>query len=116
MVQETGSGSGQDSRKYERIQLFLPGQLFNPQNEQSADCKVLNLSAGGAAVQCDTDFPAGLSLVLYIENFGRFEGKSIVHGNGQLALEFSIGEAKRSRLKEMKASRKCANRRAFPHW
>ena len=104
MVQETGSGSGQDSRKYERIQLFLPGQLFNPQNEQSADCKVLNLSAGGAAVQCDTDFPAGLSLVLYIENFGRFEGKSIVHGNGQLALEFSIGEAKRGRLKEMLSS------------
>jgi hypothetical protein len=104
MVQETGSDSGQESRKYERIQLFLPGQLFNPQNEQSADCKVLNLSAGGAAVQCDTAFAAGLSLVLYIENFGRFEGKSIVHGNGQLALEFSIGEAKRGRLKEMLSS------------
>jgi len=104
MVQETGSDSGQENRKYERIQLFLPGQLFNPQNEQSADCKVLNLSAGGAAVQCDTAFAAGLSLVLYIENFGRFEGKSIVHGNGQLALEFSIGEAKRSRLKEMLSS------------
>lgn len=90
-----------ERRKYERIKLFLPGQLFNPINEQSAPCKVLNLSAGGAAVQCDTQFPAGLSLVLYIENFGRFEGTTIVHKSGQLALEFVIGESKRGRLKEM---------------
>jgi len=95
------ASSPADRRKYERIKLFLPGQLFNPINEQSAECKVLNLSAGGAAVQCDVQFPTGLSLVLYIENFGRFEGTTIVHKNGQLALEFAIGESKRGRLKEM---------------
>jgi len=95
------ASSPADRRKYERIKLFLPGQLFNPINEQSAECKVLNLSAGGAAVQCDVQFPAGLCLVLYIENFGRFEGTTIVHKNGQLALEFAIGESKRGRLKEM---------------
>jgi len=99
MTTETSAPA--DRRKYERIKLFLPGQLFNPLNEQSAQCKVLNLSAGGAAVQCDTDFPAGLSLILYIENFGRFEGTTIVHKSGQLALEFVIGEGKRGRLKEM---------------
>ena len=53
-----------DNRKYERIKLFLPGQLFNPLNEQSVECKVLNLSAGGAAVHCDAKFPAGVTLVL----------------------------------------------------
>ena len=90
-----------DKRKYERIKLFLPGHLFNPQTEQSTDCKVLNLSAGGAAVQCDAQFQGGVTLVLYIENFGRFEGTTIVHNNGQLALEFAIGEGKRGRLKEM---------------
>jgi hypothetical protein len=90
-----------DKRKYERIKLFLPGQLFNPLNEQSVECKVLNLSAGGAAVQCAATFIAGISLVLHIENFGRFEGRAVVHGNGQLALEFSIGETKRGRLIEM---------------
>jgi hypothetical protein len=98
---EPASPHGSDNRKYERIQLFLPGQLFDPRSEQSAECKVLNLSAGGAAVQCDTKFPSGHALVLYIENFGRFEGKTIVHATGQMALEFSIGETKRGRLKEM---------------
>ena len=97
----SSTGSPAERRKYERIKLFLPGQLFNPINEQSAACKVLNLSAGGAAVQCETRFPAGVSLVLYIENFGRFEGTTIVHKSGQLALEFAIGENKRGRLKEM---------------
>jgi hypothetical protein len=95
------SPSVPDKRKYERVKLFLPGQLFNPLNEQSAECKVLNLSAGGAAVQCTDAFPAGVPLVLYIENFGRFEGKTVIHNNGQLALEFSIGESKRGRLVEM---------------
>jgi hypothetical protein len=90
-----------DKRKYERIKLFLPGQLFNPLNEQSVECKVLNLSAGGAAVQCTAVFAARVSLVLHIENFGRFEGRTVIHGNGQLALEFSIGETKRGRLIEM---------------
>src|SRR5215510_4202579 len=97
----SAASSPAERRKYERIKLFLPGQLFNPINEQSAECKVLNLSAGGAAVQCDIQFPAGISLVLYIENFGRFEGTTIVHKSGQLALEFAIGESKRGRLKEM---------------
>lgn len=97
----SSTGSPAERRKYERIKLFLPGQLFNPINEQSAECKVLNLSAGGAAVQCDIQFPAGVCLVLYIENFGRFEGTTIVHKSGQLALEFAIGESKRGRLKEM---------------
>jgi len=101
MVQESDTPPPKERRKYERIKLFLPGQLFNPLNEQSAPCKVLNMSAGGAAVQCDAKFEAGVTLVLYIESFGRFEGKTILHPSGQLALEFAIGETKRSRLKEM---------------
>jgi PilZ domain len=101
MAQAAASQSAADKRKYERIKLFLPGQLFNPLTEQSTDCKILNLSAGGAAIQCAAEFPAGQTLVLYIENFGRFEGTTIVHGDGQLALEFAIGEGKRGRLTDM---------------
>ena len=101
MVPTPDSPPVPDKRKYERTKLFLPGQLFNPANQQSAECKVLNLSAGGAAVQCAASFAAGVPLILYIESFGRFEGNAVIHGNGQLALEFSIGETKRGRLIEM---------------
>lgn len=101
MGQTSSSSAAPDNRRYERIKLYLPGQLFNPVNEQSADCKILNLSAGGAALQCETAFREDIALVLYVENFGRFEGRTIVHNDGQLALKFSIGETKRGRLGEM---------------
>jgi hypothetical protein len=101
MVQAPALPPVLEKRKYERVKLFLPGHLFNPRNEQSAECKVLNLSAGGAAVQCAAAFEAGVPLVLYIENFGRYEGKTVIHSGGELALEFSIGETKRGRLIEM---------------
>jgi len=101
MGQTASSSAEPDNRQYERIKLYLPGQLFNPVTEQSADCKVLNLSAGGAAIQCETSFREDIALVLYVENFGRFEGTTIVHGDGQLALKFSIGDGKRGRLTDM---------------
>ncbi len=93
-----------ENRKYERIRLFLSGQLFDPLSHQTAECRILNLSAGGAAIECSSRFPHGICLVLYIDNFGRFEGKTVLHTNGQLALQFSIGEAKRDRLIEMMRS------------
>ena len=86
-------GGVRENRTDERTKLYLPGQIFNPANDQSVACKVLNLSAGGAAVQCDQSFAPNVRLVLHVENFGRFEGHSIVHADGQLALKFSIGEA-----------------------
>jgi hypothetical protein len=93
--------AGQDRRKYERIMLCLSGQLFNPLTKTTIGCKILNMSAGGAALRCDCAFPNGISLVLYIENFGRFEGKTVVHEDGRQVLEFSIRETKRARLVKM---------------
>jgi hypothetical protein len=101
MVHTPSLTAARDDRKYERVMLHLPGQLFNPSDETAVACKILNLSAGGAALRCDSEFPNGISLVLYIDNFGRFEGKTVVHENGQLGLEFSIRETKRARLVEM---------------
>jgi PilZ domain len=92
-----------DKRKYKRVKLYLPGQLYNPSTEQSVDCKVLNLSAGGAGVQCEGEFPHGTALILYVEGFGRFEGVAISQEDGRLGLKFSIGDAKQSRLTDMLA-------------
>lgn len=91
MTQSLNAQTPQEKRKYERVKLLLPGHLFDPQTDQSAECTVLNLSAGGASLQCSVSFRPGSSLVLYIDGFGRFQGESIVHPNGQLALQFVIG-------------------------
>ena len=92
-----------ERRKYQRVRLYMPGQLFNPVDEQTTDCKVLDLSAGGAAVQCDGNFPSGDKFVLYVTGFGRFEGRVVLHESGVLRLAFTIGESKQNRLKDMLA-------------
>ena len=91
----------QDKRKYERISLSLKGQLFDPGDETEIGCELINLSAGGAALKSDGELPPGKHMILYIEGFGRYEGTVVVHGNGSLALHFTIGELKRKRLTEM---------------
>ena len=91
---------------FRRTRLYLPGQLFDPQNEETADCKVLHLWPGGADIQCAAKFPPQTSLVLYVSGFGRFEGRAVPHGDGDgdVELEFAIREAKRDRLIEKLAS------------
>lgn len=91
----------QEKRKYERISLSLKGQLFDPGDESEIGCELVNLSAGGAAIKSDCELPPGKHMVLYIEGFGRFEGTTVVHGSGTLALNFTIGELKRKRMLEM---------------
>jgi hypothetical protein len=92
-----------ERRKYQRVRLYMPGQLFNPSDDRTADCKVLDLSAGGAAVQCEGSYPVGDRFVLYVTGFGRFEGRVVLHENGVLRLAFTIGETKQNRLKDMLA-------------
>ena len=93
-----------DRRNYKRLRMDLPGQLFNPIDGQALECRVLNLGAGGALIDCKSEHPTNLPLVLYIEHFGRFEGTVAHHSSGLIGLKFSVGEVKRSRLKEMLAS------------
>lgn len=102
MNDPSGPPEGQpERRQYQRVRLYMPGQLFNPLDEQTVDCKVLDLSAGGAAVQCDGSFPQGDRFVLYVTGFGRFEGKVVLHESGVLRLAFTMGEIKQNRLKDM---------------
>jgi len=93
----------QGIRQFERVRLYMPGQLFHPGDGQTLDCKVLDISAGGAAVQCDGYFPQGDRVVLHIPRFGRFEGKVVLHQKGVLRLAFLIGEGVQGLLKDMLA-------------
>lgn len=93
-----------ERRKFERIRMDLPGHLFNPADWQSVECRVLNLGAGGALVECSAWGGDQNPLVLYIEHFGRFEGKIAHRSQNLIGMEFSVGETKRGRLKEMLAT------------
>ena len=94
-------GSRQNSgerRKYQRVSLALPGQLYDPLSGQTIACTVSSLSIGGAGLECTGDFPAGMQLVLCVDPFGRFEGKAVAYAAGKLALAFGSESKKPSRF------------------
>jgi hypothetical protein len=87
-----------DRRQYERVSTGLLGKLFIPAENRTIDCRVVNLSAGGASVKCDETFALHTFVVLYVDGFGRFEGIAIRFMKGELGLKFDCKDAKRQRL------------------
>ncbi len=93
-----GQLSAAEQREFARHRIALPGKLFLPAEDASFDCHVLNLSGGGAGVQCDEPPPLRSFVVLYIDGFGRYESLTTRYINGELGLKFVCSEAKRQHL------------------
>jgi hypothetical protein len=89
-----------DQRQYERIATALTGRLFVPAEECTLECRIINLSAGGAGVECDEPPPLNAFVVLYVDGFGRFDCVATRYVKGELGLRFVCKEAKRRRLVE----------------
>ena len=87
-----------DQRQYERVSTGLLGKLFVPAENLTIDCRVLNLSAGGASVKCNEPPSLHTFVVLYVDGFGRFEGTALRFTEGELGLKFDCKDAKRQRL------------------
>jgi hypothetical protein len=89
-----------ERRHFRRVRLDMPGRLFTPIDGAEARCTVLDLSPGGAAIDCEMIPPHGTAVVLYVDGFGRFEGtvaRRDAHGFG---VAFVCTPAKRERIVE----------------
>lgn len=87
-----------DQRQHERAITALPGRLFVPAEDITIACSIVNLSAGGAGVECDEPPPLNAFVVLYIDGFGRFDCVASRFVKGELGLRFVCKEDKRQRL------------------
>ena len=65
---------GADKRRFRRVEVDLPGRLFFPVDSREEPCTVVDLSPGGAAIRSEIAPDIGTLVVLYVDNFGRFEG------------------------------------------
>lgn len=72
--------------------------MFVPTEDMTLDCQIVNLSAGGARIQCEALPPRNVRVVLYIDGFGRFEGVTTRYVRDELGLRFVCSEEKRQRL------------------
>ena len=63
-----------ERRRYKREQVDLAARQFEPAENREVNCKIADLSPGGARVLSEVVPPPGARVVVYIDGFGRFEG------------------------------------------
>lgn len=89
-----------DRRRFQRIQIDLPGKLFVPAISQEYACMVIDLSPGGANVSCVADITVETPIVLYVNTFGRFEGTIVRREGDNAGIRFVSTALKRERTAE----------------
>jgi len=90
--------SGAEQREFDRYPLALSGKIFLPAEDASFDCQVVNLSGGGAGVQCSEPPPLRSFVILYIDGIGRFKALTTRYVDGELGLQFIFSDDKREKL------------------
>jgi hypothetical protein len=89
-----------ERRRFRRVPVDLGGRLFTPGDGQEARCIILNLSPGGAAIECEIVPDSGTPVVLYVDGFGRFEGTVARREGRGFGVAFVCTPAKRERTAE----------------
>jgi len=89
-----------ERRRFRRVRVDLSGRLFVPADSRECHCKVVDLSPGGASLECDLALDADTQVVLYIDGFGRLEGSIVRVGDASFGVRFNCTAAKRERIAE----------------
>ena len=89
-----------DRRRYRRVDVDLAGRLLLPQLQEETSCRILDLSPGGARISCSVELTASTNVILYIDDFGRFEGNIVRLSGGDFGVQFHCSALKRERIAE----------------
>jgi len=89
-----------ERRRFRRVRVDLGGRIFLPAAAQEAKCTVIDLSPGGASVECEIPLEADVNVILYIDGFGRFEGVVVKRPGEGFGVKFNCTQMKRDRVAE----------------
>jgi hypothetical protein len=89
-----------DRRNSSRVRITVQGKLFIVSEQHEIDCIVLDLSSGGAGVQCSPIPPRKSNVILYVDGFGRFEGVTTQPTRDGTGIHFECTQRKRERIDE----------------
>lgn len=89
-----------ERRSFKRVRVDLPGRLFLPVEEREVRCTVVNLSPGGAVLDCEECPAQDTPVILYIDGFGRFEGNVSRNEERTVGVKFHCTPLKRARIAE----------------
>lgn len=89
-----------ERRRFRRVRVDLTGRLFVPADARECHCKIVDLSPGGASLECDLVLDGGTQVVLYVDGFGRLEGMVVRNDPTDFGVRFNCTPAKRERIAE----------------
>jgi hypothetical protein len=89
-----------EHRKYLRLEVDLTGKFFVPAEQREEPCRIVDLSPTGARVASEFVPANGAQLVLYIDEFGRFECDVVRTEWGHFGVAFRCSTLKQARLAE----------------
>jgi hypothetical protein len=86
-----------DRRRYKRISVTLLGR-FMRENKEEHPCKLVDISAGGAAVASPIAVPVGERVVAYFDHIGGVEGAVVRAFEGGFAFGIAATKHKREKI------------------
>jgi len=89
-----------ERRRFRRVRVDLAGRLFVPESGHESPCKVIDLSPGGASLECEFVVEIGTHIVLYVDGFGRFEGAVARRDGFGFGMRFNATQLKREKIAE----------------
>lgn len=90
-----------ERRRHMRAQVDIAGRIFVPGDGREGECRIIEMSPGGAQVISDIVPETGTFIVLYIEGFGRFDAEVIRSEWDRFAAQLRCSAMKQDRVAEL---------------
>jgi hypothetical protein len=91
---------GPERRRDKRRALTLAGRAFCAKKGANVRCMLIDISPGGAAISCPESFAEGDTVVLHLEELGRFDGVVVTVSGSRVSVQFEQSERARKRAME----------------
>jgi len=89
-----------ERRHFLRVRVDISGRFFLPSDSREADCKIVDLSPGGAQITSETVPEDDAQIILYVDGFGRLEGNVTRPSEGSFGVNFHCSATKRDKIAE----------------
>ncbi len=112
-----------ERRRYPRVPVSVKGRFLAPDGSEHA-CEIRDMSLSGIALISEVEVPMGSHLIIYLDDFGRFEGPVVRAFDGGFAIETALSGPRRDRVAERLAiyakggeeAAAAERRRVFPRY
>lgn len=112
-------GDGSERRRHARVEAPLKARYLGPDGHEHP-CLVVNISAGGALLRARTSPAESETIVLYVDEVGRFECRVVRSGKHSFAVDYRGRRSKTARTADAltvtlnQPPQKSAEQRAAP--